>query len=73
MSTAGNMAVVMGCTATLHSEGYDLTFHVRIKDARRVWDRTDYLVTPVAGSGEKWVSADRVTDVQVPTVTASQS
>ena len=38
-----------------------LTVVVQIRDARTVYGRTDYLVTPVEGSGEQWVSADRVT------------
>lgn len=38
-----------------------LQVEVLIQDARRVWDRLDYLVTPVRGTGQQWVSAQRVT------------
>lgn len=68
MATSASLGAVIGSTGSLHSEGYDLTFRVHIKDAREVWGRTDYLVTPVAGTGEKWVSAERISDVQIPTV-----
>ena len=37
-----------------------LTVRVQILEERHVWGRTDYLVTPVAGKREQWVSADRV-------------
>lgn len=37
-----------------------LTIRVRIVDIRTVWNRTDYQVTPVCGSGLAWVCADRV-------------
>lgn len=38
-----------------------LQIEVLIQDARQVWDRLDYLVTPVRGTGQQWVSAQRVT------------
>lgn len=34
---------------------------VRILDVRQVWGRVDYLVTPEGGTGETWVSSERVT------------
>lgn len=37
-----------------------LTIKVRIVDGRTAYGRQDVLVTPVDGSGEAWVSADRV-------------
>lgn len=37
-----------------------LTVHVRVLDIRTVFSRTDYLVSPVDGGGETWVSADKV-------------
>lgn len=45
--------------AYLYTEG--LMVPVVIKDLREVWGRMDFLVSPVGGSGEKWVSAERVT------------
>ena len=44
---------------SLNVEG--LYIDVEILDMRKVWARIDYLVTPVQGAGEKWVSSDRVT------------
>ena len=37
-----------------------VTFRVTIKDGRAAYGRLDVLVTPEAGEGEAWVSADRV-------------
>ena len=66
--TAANLAVFVGCTGNLDvaTAGGSLAVRVHIIDARRVWNRTDYLVTPVAGTGQQWVSADRVTELETP-------
>jgi hypothetical protein len=61
MATSASLGAVIGYT-----EG--LKVPVTVKDAREVYGRTDYLVTPTGGSGEKWVEAYRVTDLQVPVV-----
>jgi len=49
---------------TAHKEGWyrinGLSIHVTIKDIRRVWNRTDYLVSPVDGGGETWVSEEKI-------------
>lgn len=45
-------------TGTLRCEGF--VIDVEILDVRKVWNRTDYLVTPLQGTGEVWVSAERV-------------
>lgn len=37
-----------------------LRVEVRIKRKRAAYGRVDLLVTPVAGEGEQWVSAERV-------------
>lgn len=63
-ATAANLAVFIGCTGTLHTG--DLHIAVTVLDARRVWDRTDYLIRPVSGSGQQWVSAARVGDLRTP-------
>jgi hypothetical protein len=34
---------------------------VQILDARKVWDRVDYLIRPIQGTGEQWVCSTRVT------------
>ena len=31
----------------------------RVADAKQAWGKTRLLVTPVAGSGAKWIEADR--------------
>jgi hypothetical protein len=64
--TAASLAIFVGCTGQLRSG--DLWVDIRIKDARKVWDRTDFLVTPAAGTGEQWVSADRVNNLDTPAV-----
>ena len=33
---------------------------VQILDSREVWGRVDCLVSPIHGSGEQWVSLDRL-------------
>lgn len=38
-----------------------LSVDVKILDAKQSYGTTRYLVTPMAGSGEIWVNADRVT------------
>ncbi len=45
--------------ATLKLEGFQVP--VKILDARENYGRIDCLVTPVGGTGEAWVSAERVT------------
>lgn len=37
-----------------------LYIEVFILDVRQAWGRTDYLVQPVQGQGQQWVSAVRV-------------
>lgn len=32
-----------------------LTVEVKITDVRKIYGKTQYLVTPVAGKGERWV------------------
>lgn len=34
--------------------GQSLTFEVNILETRKMFGRTEYLVTPVTGSGEVW-------------------
>ena len=58
MTSARAMTDVIGGHGVLR-EGV-LYIRVRVEDVRTVFDRVDYLVTPVAGSGRQWVSADRV-------------
>lgn len=38
----------------------DIIIKVIVKDVRKVWGRIDFLIEPVAGEGEKWVSSERI-------------
>lgn len=38
-----------------------ISVRVGVMDAKRAFGRLRLLVTPINGTGEKWVSADRVT------------
>lgn len=66
--TAANLAIFVGCTGQLRSG--ELWVDITILDARTVWNRTDFLVTPAAGTGQQWVSADRVNNLNTPAVTS---
>lgn len=57
--TGFDLADYMGRTGSLRVDS--LRVEVRIADARQVWGRLDLLVSPVAGQGAEWVSAERVT------------
>ena len=41
-------------------DGSGLKYEVTITDSRLRWGAVDYLVTPVAGSGTRWVSGSSV-------------
>lgn len=49
----------VGRTATLHTRER-FTVHVKVKGAREVYGRLEYLVGPTCGAGHAWVSARRV-------------
>ena len=57
--TAQEMIHLINKTALLDTN--HLRVPVTIKDIKKVWDRTDCLITPVNGSGETWVSLRRLT------------
>ena len=57
--SAAHLMQFIGKPARFASEG--LTFPVTIKDVRSSYGRTDFLILPVGGKGEKWAGADRVT------------
>lgn len=42
---------------------YTLTIPVTVTDTRTAFGRPESLVTPIAGSGEAWVSTSRLTPV----------
>ena len=63
--TASELQELVGMAGTLEistTQGTDarLIIGVKVLDAREAWGRTDLLVTPEAGQGQAWVSADRV-------------
>jgi hypothetical protein len=60
MSTK-NLKDRIGKTVAVRLEEGKLTVACKVVDARVNYGRTDYLVTPVAGSGETWVGDARVT------------
>lgn len=53
------LAKYIGRKGWLRIEGFNMA--VEVKDVRHVWGRIDVLVSPVAGSGDNWVSLERVT------------
>jgi hypothetical protein len=63
--TVKQMAEVVGkeCMVKVFLGSDPLVFPARILDARSSYGRTDYRITPTGGSGETWVSAERVTVV----------
>ena len=63
MKTAHELSDVLGAHAVVRfdSHGQTINVRVRIEDSREVWGRTDYRITPIAGTGRQWVSAERVT------------
>lgn len=57
--SALNLVGFIGQTGSLVVE-LSLTVPVRVLDARRCWDRLDFYVEPVHGTGQRWVMAERV-------------
>lgn len=55
------LAAAIGKKAVANME--DLKFGVEILDVRKVWSRVDYLVKPIAGKGEQWISGSRISDI----------
>lgn len=56
--TVLEMAAVIGSQVTWKVEGMNVP--VTVVDVRKVFARIDYLCIPVGGSGEKWISTDRI-------------
>jgi hypothetical protein len=57
------MTIKEACTSIGHVGLLELDgfkFPVKIMDVKQSYGSIRFLVSPVAGSGEKWVSADRV-------------
>lgn len=66
MATQQELAKNIGKRATLTVSGTKLGISVLIMDARTRYGNLDYLVKPVAGTGECWHQSDalRVLDTQ---------
>lgn len=63
--TAGELAGYVGRTGILRygqrgTDQWALGVPVMVKDARQAFGRTDLLVSPIGGTGESWVSLERV-------------
>jgi hypothetical protein len=56
---AKQLAEKIGTKTTLHIE--KLQIQVTILDGRQTFGRTEYLVSPLSGTGEQWVTTDRLT------------
>lgn len=52
------------------TERDQIVIPMRVKDVREAYGRVDFLVEPVMGSGDCWVSADRLVFAELPTMTA---
>lgn len=50
----------VGKQGTLSIPQSSMSIKVRILNARKMWDRMDYLVTPLCGAGAQWVAASRI-------------
>lgn len=57
--SAKQLGQAIGQTGTLKVE-LSLSVPVKVLDAREVFSRVDYYVTPIGGEGFRWVSAERV-------------
>ena len=56
-------------TTAMYHIGTDLTIPVSIIDARICYGRTDCKVTPVGGTGERWVTAEKITPIKAQKMT----
>jgi hypothetical protein len=56
--TYTSMAKLIGKTAKLNIERLLVSVHVM--DVKTAFGRIDVLVEPVTGSGEKWVSSEKI-------------
>jgi hypothetical protein len=57
--TAKEMQDLIGRTGSFYVKGMGIS--VKVVDVRTRYGRVDYLVTPVAGTGETWMTEDSVT------------
>lgn len=65
MRTAKELSEPIGKTGTYSMDMANrFCFWVKILDTRERFGDVDYLITPVAGSGERWVDSHKVRDVR---------
>lgn len=57
--TVTQLAAIVGKTAWMRPVP-KLLFAVKILDARTRFGHTDYLVSPISGSGETWVESTNI-------------
>jgi hypothetical protein len=60
--TALSLIKPVGKTGEYSIPGKDLWIEVEILDTRHSWGRTEYLITPVSGSGSVWVASGLTLD-----------
>jgi hypothetical protein len=58
MQTTNEMFQAIGKQGTINQGG--LSVEVTVKDVKQAYGCTRFLVSPIAGHGEVWVSAERV-------------
>lgn len=58
---ASELAKTVGQVGVLRVSGTALLFEVKVCDARYRYGHLDYLVSPIAGSGETWHQASQIT------------
>jgi len=63
--TVAQMAKMIG-TLWLLSDGKGLRFSVTVNDMREVWGKPQCKVSPVDGSGERWVDMTSLSAIPAP-------
>ena len=64
MKTATELHAVVGKSGTYQVDGASgLSIWVKILDTRERFGEVDYLVSPVAGFGQRWVVSYKVRDI----------
>lgn len=60
--TNAELSKLVGTTGRVNLDGLEVD--VKIIDARMSFGRTDVLVVPESGAGQKWIEAGRVKEVK---------
>lgn len=65
MRTATELGAVIGKTGTYRLDGaHGFSVWVKVLDTRERFGEVDYLISPVAGEGQRWVVSYKVRDVR---------